>query len=175
MRTIAKPDYRKFYALLKRMQGAEKEELVLQYTSGRTTSLREMQPAEYYNLLGAMEAEAQGVDSGKLAQLDKARKRVIACISGYLKAMGKPNDLATVKAVACRASEYKTFNAIPLDRLNSLYNAFNKRQNDLKAANEVDLTSSAEVLQERLDKAVADENFELAGKLKNRIEELKKQ
>ena len=39
----AKPDnYAAFYGLLKQMPGASKEEIVLQFTNGRTDSLREM-------------------------------------------------------------------------------------------------------------------------------------
>ena len=40
-------NYARFYTLLKKMPGADKETLVAQYTDGRTTSLRETTPQEY--------------------------------------------------------------------------------------------------------------------------------
>lgn len=42
-----KGDYRRFWALLRDMPGAEKEEIVLQFTNGRTTHLHLMTADEY--------------------------------------------------------------------------------------------------------------------------------
>ena len=42
-----KRNYSRFYALLKKLPGAEKEQLVYQQSGGRTTSLRELSPFEY--------------------------------------------------------------------------------------------------------------------------------
>ena len=42
-----KHDYRQFYALLKQHPSVDKDELVLQFTDGRTSSLREMKEGEY--------------------------------------------------------------------------------------------------------------------------------
>jgi hypothetical protein len=69
----------------------------------------------------------------ELAKLDKSRKRVIACLFGYCRAMGKEGSMATVKAIACRATGYRDFNAIPLERLNSIYNAFLHCKNDVQS------------------------------------------
>ncbi|HBX44452.1 MAG TPA: hypothetical protein DEG28_00965 [Porphyromonadaceae bacterium] len=66
------------------------------------------------------------------AELDKWRKRVIAAIFGWRKAMGDTSSMAEVKAIACRAAEAKYYNAIPLDRLRSLYYAFSKKTKDLE-------------------------------------------
>ena len=54
--------YSRFYALLGRMAGDReqvKEILVSQFTSGRTTSLREMNAKEYDLMCAAMEAEVR--------------------------------------------------------------------------------------------------------------------
>ena len=54
--------YARFYALLRQMQGDReqiKETLILQFTKGRTTSLREMQKDEYEAMCRAMEAEIE--------------------------------------------------------------------------------------------------------------------
>ena len=42
-----------------------------------------------------------------------------------------------VKAIACRASGYKAFNRIPVDRLRSLYNAFKQRTKDLQTVDRI--------------------------------------
>jgi hypothetical protein len=186
VRTI---NYRQFYELLKQMYGADKADLVLQFTNGRTDSLTAMKPEEYFSMLGAMQARVKS-DSAQHAALDKARKRLIACIGGYLTAMGSKNEIGLIKATACRASAYYTrFNDIPLDRLNSLYNAFLKRQRDIKAAqaiaHEVDLrdefaSSQGSVtpdmplglLKKKLNAAIACELYELAGRIQRRIDEI---
>lgn len=40
-------NYARFYALLKKLPGADKEQLVYQHSGGRTTSLRELSSFEY--------------------------------------------------------------------------------------------------------------------------------
>lgn len=48
-------NYNQFYALLKQMEGASKEDLVRTYTNGRTDSLRAMSNLEYRAMIGAMQ------------------------------------------------------------------------------------------------------------------------
>lgn len=48
-------NYARFYALLKQMPGANKEQLVYEYTDGRTPSLRVMKDKEYRQMIEAME------------------------------------------------------------------------------------------------------------------------
>lgn len=50
-----KRDYKQFYALLKQHPRVDKEELVLQFTDGRTTHLTEMADGEYMQMIGALE------------------------------------------------------------------------------------------------------------------------
>ena len=166
-------NYKKFYALLRQLQGADKEELVLQFTDGRTDSLSAMRPDEYYAMVGSMEATARG-DGPRLAALDKARKRLIACIGGYLTAMKRENNIALIKSLACRAAEYERFNDIPLDRLASLYNAFLKRQKDIRAAEVINPDAPVMELKRALAAAIAAEQYERARDLKFRIAELEK-
>lgn len=68
------------------------------------------------------------------AEMDKWRKRLIASIGGWLQAMGREQNLAVIKAIACRAAgdENRQFNSIPLERLRSLYYAFGKKTKDVK-------------------------------------------
>jgi hypothetical protein len=67
----------------------------------------------------------------ELLKLDVARKRLMASIGGWLRAMGRIENIRIIKAIACRASEREDFNKIPLEQLRSLYAAFNKKKKDL--------------------------------------------
>jgi hypothetical protein len=162
-------NYRQFYALLRQLSGANKEDLVRQFTDGRTDSLTAMRQEEYFSMLGAMEAMVKG-DSARYAMLDKARKRLIACVGGYLVAMGRKNEIGLIKALACRASGCKNLNDIPLDRLNSLYNAFLHRQRDLKAVAELNPNAPLSELRQKLDAAIQAEQYELAARIQQRID-----
>ena len=48
-------NYTKFYALLKQRPSIDKDELVLQFTDGRTTHLTEMSNQEYNEMISALE------------------------------------------------------------------------------------------------------------------------
>ncbi|WP_281803815.1 hypothetical protein [Segatella maculosa] len=50
-------NYARFYTLLKKLPGADKETLVAQYTDGRTSSLRETTRQEYDRMCRDMERE----------------------------------------------------------------------------------------------------------------------
>lgn len=52
---MAKRNYTKFYALLKQRPSIDKDELVLQFTDGRTTHLTEMSNPEYNEMISALE------------------------------------------------------------------------------------------------------------------------
>lgn len=67
-------NYKRFYALLKRMPGADKELLVYQHTHGRTDSLRELTAAEYRALCDDME-RATGYDEMRRALREERRTR----------------------------------------------------------------------------------------------------
>lgn len=62
--------FSRFYALLKGSPSADKESLVLQYTDGRTTSLREMKPAEYDEMCDALEG---GMAHSRKAEKERLR------------------------------------------------------------------------------------------------------
>ena len=72
-----------------------------------------------------------------LAEADRWRKRLMAAIFGYLREMNREATVDEVKAIACRASGYKAFNRIPVDRLRSLYNAFKQRTKDLQTIDQM--------------------------------------
>lgn len=72
--------YARFYALLKRLpvhSDEMKEELVLQYTGQRTSSLRDMTEAEYNTMCNALESSFKDSWSVKREQLKKSRSAVL--------------------------------------------------------------------------------------------------
>ena len=79
-RTVEKGfNYARFYTLLKKLPGADKETLVAQYTDGRTTSLRETTRQEYDRMCRDMERET-GYDEfveGIRRQLRRKRSEVL--------------------------------------------------------------------------------------------------
>jgi hypothetical protein len=174
MQKVQTINYRRFYSLLRQLPRAEKEDLVLQFTGGRTEHPSAMQPLEYFNMVGAMEAMSKDVSGDMSAGFDKARKRLMGCIGGYLRAMGKPEGAANIKAVACRAAGVERFNSIPIDRLNSLYNAFLHRQKDLKTARTFNPDQPVERLEGLMQEAIDGEEYELVEQYHQRITELKK-
>ncbi len=82
-RGIAKPEsYSSFYGLLKLLPGSDKEtlkeEIIYQFTGGRTHSLREMSLSEYNEAIRAMEKLVPpGTEQEAMRQLKKRRSDVL--------------------------------------------------------------------------------------------------
>jgi hypothetical protein len=74
----------------------------------------------------------QAMMNSEIAEMDKWRKRTMAAIGGYLDVSGQKSSAELIKAIACRASGYETFNSIPKQRLNDVYNAFKNKQATFK-------------------------------------------
>lgn len=72
-----KKGYSLFYALLKAHPMADKDELVLTYTGGRTTHLSEMKEWEYREMCDALKAADA---SAHIVQLKKARSQALLWI-----------------------------------------------------------------------------------------------
>lgn len=112
--------YGRFYATLKRLPGADKDTLVEQYTNGRTTHLRLMEPGEYERMCRDMERVA-GYDERREAyrsSLKRAR-------SGALHQMQLWGvDTADWERVNAFCSDRriagKDFRSLDVDELNKL-------------------------------------------------------
>lgn len=74
---MAGNDYSRFFALLKRNPGAEKESMVLQFTNGRTTSLREMTRAEFDEMCDVLQYGTPEDRKLKEMKLKKARSAAL--------------------------------------------------------------------------------------------------
>nr|DAK13352.1 MAG TPA: 10 kDa anti-sigma factor [Caudoviricetes sp.] len=116
----AERNYTRFYSLLKRLPGADKETLVEQFTGGRTIHLHLMAEAEYDAMCRQMEQIA-GYDERRRRQYDILRK----ARSGALHQMQlygiDTTDWNRVNAF-CKDPRIagKSFRALTVDVLNAL-------------------------------------------------------
>ena len=65
---MARTNYAAFFALLKSMPGASKEDLVLQWTNGRTASLKEMSEREYSLMIRQLRQQVDNLEEKKKAR-----------------------------------------------------------------------------------------------------------
>ena len=71
-------NYKRFYALLRQHPEADKDDLVMEFTDERTTSLREMSEAEFNALCDSLQYGAgQGYEQKAMAELKAARSAVL--------------------------------------------------------------------------------------------------
>ena len=75
---LNRESYAIFFALLKRMPGATKEDLVDQWTGGRTSSLKEMTDNEYSQMISALRSQVENLEEKK-----KARSAVLKQMQLY--------------------------------------------------------------------------------------------
>lgn len=61
-------NYAPFWAIINKMQGADKEDIIRQYTGGRTTSLKEMTDGEYRLMIIALNRRAGDYDKLRSAR-----------------------------------------------------------------------------------------------------------
>lgn len=128
---------RKFHALLgKTKVGSAGKAAILE--SCGVSSSRDLNVHELLDVCAALELQLHP----RLAESDKLRKRLMAAIGGWLKAMNKEQNAALIIAIACRAAKASDFNRIGDERLRSLCYAFNKKTKDLAF---VDGITSAEL------------------------------
>lgn len=64
-------------------------------------------------------------------KMDKLRKRLIAGVGAWLRAMGKTESIDLIKGIIRRASGGVELNKLTSTELNSLYNAFLRSKKDL--------------------------------------------
>lgn len=103
------------------------------YASYGVESSRQLNAYELMELCNRLAKDADP----RLAELDKARKRLMGSIGGWLQMLGQPCNGERIKAIACRASGRERFNEIPMEQLRSLYSAFRKKQKDLETVEDM--------------------------------------
>lgn len=121
---------RKFHTLLAK-GGISNEEKQAMLASYGVTSSREMNTYELLELCGKIDRMV----NPRTTEAEKWRRRVIAVVCDYLSECGYrySEPVEAAKKMACRISGQASFNRIPVDRLRSIYHAFRKRTDDLKA------------------------------------------
>jgi hypothetical protein len=130
---IEKALLRKFHTLCSKLGVTEDEKRVMIRSFGCDSS-RDLSAHDLMDLCDRLD----GMLHPQLMEMDRWRKRLIASIGGWLAAMGRrKNDINTIRAIACRASQKRCFNDIPLEQLRSLYSAFLKKSRDMAMVEEM--------------------------------------
>ena len=116
----AERNYARFYALLKKMPGADKETLVEQYTHGRTTHLHETTPQEYNAMCNDMERVA-GYDERREALRKELRRKRSVCLKLMQQLGIDTTDWARIDNFCMNPrSAGKAFRHISIDELAAL-------------------------------------------------------
>lgn len=74
---MARGTYARFYVLLGQNPHIDKDEIVRQFTDGRTTHLHEMKPAEYDEMCDMLEFGGPDEQAARERELKKARSSVL--------------------------------------------------------------------------------------------------
>lgn len=123
---------RQFHTLCSRLRLSAEEKAAIIEGYGVESSA-DINNDDLMNICRALERRLDG-DAQKL---DRLRKQVIAAIGGWLRMQGKAENIADIKAIACRATKYDNFNRIPAERLRNIYNAFLNKQKDSRLIDEL--------------------------------------
>lgn len=123
---------RQFHTLRSRLRLSAEEKAAIIEGYGVESSA-DINNDDLMNICRALEKR---LDSNAV-KLDRLRKQVIAAIGGWLRMQGKPENIADIKAIACRATKSDNFNRIPPERLRNVYNAFLNKQKDSRMIDEL--------------------------------------
>lgn len=123
---------RQFHALCSRLRLSAEEKAAIIEGYGVESSA-DISNDDLMNICRALERRL----GSNATKLDRLRKQVIAAIGGWLRMQGKPENIADIKAIACRATKSDNFNRIPPERLRNVYNAFLNKQKDSRMIDEL--------------------------------------
>lgn len=131
-----------FYALLAKMPGATKEEIVQQYSGGTSLSeLYDRAPRTYKKMIEDMKKIT--FNETDALKMDKLRKRVIASIAGYFEKVGlysgitRRERLKKIISTACRAAGVDDFNNMTESQMKRVYSEFIRKQKTVESAEKV--------------------------------------
>lgn len=138
LRTLAQN--KRLWALFNKMSVTKDaiEEMVNAVSYGRTVYSSELSYSEAEELISACENMINSSAKSNFNNNDsnKWRKRVIRTIGKYLENQGYDNNIDTIKAIAERIAKVK-FNAITINRLQSIHNTFRNYNNDYSSGKTV--------------------------------------
>jgi len=124
---------RKRFHILLSQAGIDKEGKLDLLESYNATSSTELDAYQLMELCSKIEKIAVP----GIIEMDRARKRLIAAIGAWLRALNQIENIHRIKAIACRAAGKREFNSIPKERLTSLYYAFVNKTKDLQFVEEL--------------------------------------
>ena len=124
MDDLHKKVLRKFHTLCSAAGMTADEKLAL-ITSYGVESSADIDTHELIDLCYSLDRQVNG-------EMDRLRKRVLASIGGYLRGCGREESIELIKAIACNATGYESFNRIPKERLCNLYNLFRNKSRDME-------------------------------------------
>lgn len=125
---------KKFHTLCSALGLTEAEKRAIVESYGVESS-RDMDTHDLIDVCGKLSEQAN--ERTGVGEMDKLRKRAMAAIGGYLKAVGRESNATVIKGIACRATGHADFNKIPRERLRNLVAAFNNKVKDAQAVNEI--------------------------------------
>lgn len=125
---------RKFHTLCSKLglTDEEKRAIVESYNVG---SSRDIDTHDLIDICARL-SDDLNKKSGS-GDVDKLRKRAMAAIGGYLRAIGKESNASIIKGIACRATGHTDFNKIPRERLRNLIALFNNKVKDGESVNSI--------------------------------------
>ncbi|WP_373147483.1 hypothetical protein [Bacteroides xylanisolvens] len=128
-----------FFALLAKMPGATKEEIVGQYSGGTSLNeLYERAPRLYRKMIDDMKKITASEEDA--LKMDKLRKRVIASIAGYFEKAGfytgitRRERLKKIISTACRAADVEDLNDMTEGQMKRVYSEFIRKQKTAERA-----------------------------------------
>lgn len=125
---------KKFHTLCSVLGLTEAEKRVIVESYGVESS-RDMDTHDLIDVCGKLSEQAN--EKTGAGEMDKLRKRAMAAIGGYLKAVGRESNATVIKGIACRATGHTDFNKIPRERLRNLVAAFNNKVKDAQTVEKI--------------------------------------
>jgi hypothetical protein len=103
---------RQYHAMCRVLGIKPEEQEAIKHGYG-VSSIGELTDSQLVDLIGKLNNDA-----------NRWRRRVMAAIGAYLRRINYPENVQSIKAVACRAAGYDDFNRIPVSRLRAVYYEF---------------------------------------------------
>lgn len=129
---------RKYHTLCTKIGMTEEDRSEMLSDNYGVESSKDLYVEELEHLCNVLQSDA----NQKEIKMQEARTRVFGAVGGWLDilygqvskqdAMRYRERIEKIKAIACRQTEYKDFNKIPLERLANISFLFSKKQKDYK-------------------------------------------
>lgn len=134
---------RKYHTLCTKIGMTEEERREMLSNNYGVESSKDLYVEELQHLCRVLQGEADK----KEVKVQEARSRVFGAVGGWLDMMYGPIDrnntaakeqrYEKIKAIACRQTEHKDFNQIPIERLNNVSHLFSKKLKDFTRGSEI--------------------------------------